>query len=160
MMVNTLSIMCHVNKLFNMSYLIIYFPKIHTCEPREIIVKFSSYEVKEKLQENFGKKFKTGMPLNMVLVKNTKASNKNNDGTRIWVKDHLTPKRNFLWRLAKQLKKEGKLKFAWVKRGSILIKVHEDFPVKIVLSETDILDELKNVTAANATASSADTPSK
>lgn len=97
--------------------------------PRDIVVKFSMYEVKDSFISEFKKKFKEGMPANKV---------GGEAGDMIWLKDHLTPRRNFLLRQAKKRSTTHKFSYVWVKKCTVFVKAREGCRARMILTEKDI----------------------
>lgn len=110
-------------------------PKVHKDKqiPRDIIVKFAAYEVKDALITCYKGKLKSKEPMT---GKNLGLGSQE----KIWLKDHLTSKRSYLLRQAKKKVSEKKLAYAWVRRGNVFVKVTEKSPAKLVLDLSDIPD--------------------
>ncbi|CAH0388254.1 unnamed protein product [Bemisia tabaci] len=85
-------------------------------QPRELLVKFLRYPTKEAFLNKFKLKYRNNK---RVLASETLVQGTNKV---VALRDHLTPKNKFLYRKALRLRDEGKLHFAWIKKGEVLVK--------------------------------------
>lgn len=104
-------------------------------EPPSIVVELINVKIKEKIVQK--KKQKT------LKVKEifTSSSSHLQDGV-IFINEKLSTYFNYLFKKARDLKRDGKLKFAWVKNGKVFIRKSEESAV-IRVFNTDILNDFQ-----------------
>ncbi len=92
----------------------------------DIIIKFNN---REKVVE---------------MIKKSKSNKINSDklqlepATPIFCSEHLTPYTKKILAYTKKLRQEGKIKYVWVKEGSVLIRVEEDMEAQKIKNEFEL----------------------
>lgn len=73
-----------------------------------------------------------------LLIKNRKKLMNNNNSRPVYITEQLSKKQQFIFKKARDLKRENKIRFAWVKDGKILIRKTPDSKAVHVTSINDL----------------------
>lgn len=107
-------------------------------EPKKIIVKFKNLKVKNSIIQK-----KRNVRLDMLLFNSNEESNNNNSNNHnnlktIFISEALTTYFSLLFKMARDMKRNKTVKFAWVKNGKIFIRKEENTKIIQVLKKSDL----------------------
>lgn len=103
-------------------------------DKKPIVVELSSYVQKTNIM-NAAKKYNIQNKNNKLNSLHLGLKCNNNP---IFLSDHLTPKGNRLFYLARELTKTQNYKFCWTSLGDVLVRKNENSPIIKIISETQI----------------------
>lgn len=108
--------------------------------PKPIIVKFSSKKSRDTVLQ---KSRKTRVLTSLFSKQNENGSIVNGDGRIVYISEHLTAANKYIHKRARELKREGLIKFVWIRNGIIFTKKEENCP-PIIIANIKQLDDYRN----------------
>lgn len=102
--------------------------------PRSIIVQFNNKITRDNILKN-----KKTRITNKTINNNTKKE----DDRTIYISEQLTSRKQYLFKMARDLKRSNTIQFAWVKEGNIFIRRTEDSRI-IKIHTADQIKQLQN----------------
>lgn len=104
--------------------------------PSPIVIKFNNPKVKAAVMAA-----KTIHKINTDSIFNNDSSNEVFDKRPVYISDQLTRHKQFVFKCARDLKKEKKIAYAWTKNGEIIVRKTENSPA-IIIKHQDQLNDI------------------
>lgn len=75
-------------------------------------------------------------------LKQNDSAKRGNDKRIVYINEHLTMVNKYLYKLARDMRKENKIKYVWIRNGKLFVRTEDNSPHKII-NDIEQLNEFK-----------------